>query len=128
MRTNCKLLLVLAGSAGLLGAEAKPKTKNSPQPTPAVTSASPGASSAKPAAASGPRVIGYIEKRRETITIKSGPKAPMYSVKTADGKVLFENLSADQLQARAPELHEFLKSAVAEKGDARVRARMDARY
>ena len=75
-------------------------------------------------------VVGYIEKRDRTITIKAGPKGPVYSVKTADGKVLGENLSREQLSAQAPELGEFLKTAVADasgaKADARVRVRVDA--
>jgi hypothetical protein len=76
-------------------------------------------------------VIGYLEKRDRTITIKAGPKGPLYSVKTADGKVLGENLSADQLRAQAPELSEFFKTAVAgaagaNKADARLRVTMDA--
>ena len=75
-------------------------------------------------------VVGYIEKRDRTITIKAGPKGPVYSVKTADGKVLCENLSKEQLSAQAPELGEFLKTAVADasgaKADARVRVRVDA--
>ncbi len=76
-------------------------------------------------------VIGYLEKRDRNITIKAGPKGPLYSVKTADGKVLCENLSAEQLQAQAPEIAQFLKSAVAgsagTKADARVRIKIDAR-
>jgi hypothetical protein len=70
-------------------------------------------------------VIGYLEKRDRTITIKAGPKGPLYSVKTADGKVLCENLSKEQLTAQVPELADFLKTAVAgtagAKTDARVR-------
>ncbi len=58
-------------------------------------------------------VVGYIEKQDRTIIIKAGPKGPVYSVKTADGKVLYENLSREQLTAQAPELGEFLKTAVA---------------
>ncbi len=58
-------------------------------------------------------VIGYIEKRDRTIIIKAGPKEPLYSVRTADGKVLCEDLSQEQLRAQAPELGEFLKNAVA---------------
>jgi len=75
-------------------------------------------------------VIGYLEKRDRTITIKAGPKGPLYSVKTADGKVLCENLSREQLSAQAPGLAEFLKTAIAgtpgAKADARVRIKMDA--
>jgi hypothetical protein len=70
-------------------------------------------------------VIGYIEKRGRTITIKSGPRGTLYSVKSADGKVVLDNLSAEQLHAKAPDLDEFLKSSVAgypsRPMDARVR-------
>jgi hypothetical protein len=76
-------------------------------------------------------VVGYLEKRGQTITIKAGPKGPLYSVKMADGKVLCENLSQEQLTAQAPELGEFLKTAMAGmpgvKMDARVRVIGDAR-
>jgi hypothetical protein len=75
-------------------------------------------------------VIGYLEKRDRTITIKAGPKGPLYSIKTAGGKVLCENLSQEQLSARSPELGQFLKTAVAgasgTKADARVRAIHDS--
>ena len=88
------------------------------------------ASASKVKAAADFPVIGYLEKRDRTITIKAGPKGPLYSVKTADGKVLCENLTADQLRAQASELHEFLKTAVAgvpgTNADARVRIRTDA--
>ena len=85
---------------------------------------------ASPKAAADFPVIGYLEQRERTITIKAGPNGPLYSVKTADGKVLCENLPADQLRAQAPELGEFLKGAIAGmpgvKGDARGRVWMDA--
>src|SRR5437660_5642066 len=72
-------------------------------------------------------IIGYIEKRDRTITIKSGPKETIYSVKSADGTVLCNNLTLAQLRAQLPELHEFVKTAVAGNisngptADARVR-------
>jgi hypothetical protein len=34
-------------------------------------------------------------------------------VKSADGKVLCNNLTLEQLRAQSPELHEFVKTAVA---------------
>ena len=76
-------------------------------------------------------VIGYLEKRDRTITIKAGPKGPLYTVKTSTGKILFENVPAEQLRAQAPELGEFLKTAVAgssgARTDARLRVTVDAR-
>ena len=75
-------------------------------------------------------IVGCVEKRDRTITIKAGPKGPVYSVNAADGKLLFDNLSQEQLSAKAPELREFLKTAVActpgAKTDARLRVRVDA--
>ena len=65
-------------------------------------------------------VIGYLEKRDRVITIKAGPQGPVYSVATKEGKVLHEDLSAEQLKAQAPELHELIKTGVA--GDARMRS------
>ena len=63
-------------------------------------------------------VIGYLEKQDRLITIKAGPKGTLYSIATKGGKELFENVSAEQLKAQAPELHELIKTGVA--GDARM--------
>ena len=68
-------------------------------------------------------VIGYLEKRDQVITIKSGPRGPVYSVTRKNGQILFENLTAEQLQAQAPEVLDFIKTGMA--GDARVRTRAD---
>ena len=57
--------------------------------------------------------MGYLEKRGHTIIIKAGPKGPLYSVRTTDGKVLGDNLSREQLMAQVPEISQFLKGAVA---------------
>jgi len=74
---------------------------------------------AAPAAGARYAVLGYLEKRDRVITIKAGPQGPVYSVATKAGKVLLENLSAEQLKAQAPELHELIKTGVA--GDARIK-------
>jgi hypothetical protein len=58
-------------------------------------------------------VIGFLEKRDRVITIKSGPRGPVYSVATKDGKVLHENLSAENLKAQAPEIHDLIKTGMA---------------
>ena len=60
-----------------------------------------------------PQVIGYLEKRDRVITIKASEKGPVYSVATKEGKVLFENVSAEQLKAQAPEIHDLIKNAYA---------------
>jgi hypothetical protein len=64
--------------------------------------------------ADGDAVIGYLEKREWVITIKEGPRGPVYSVATKSGRIVHENLSAEQLKAQLPELHELIKTGVAE--------------
>jgi hypothetical protein len=75
-------------------------------------------------------VIGYLEKRDRVITIKSSPQGTIYSIATKDGKILHENLSAEQLKAQAPELYEMIKTGTA--GDAskrpQVQGRLDGRF
>jgi L-ascorbate metabolism protein UlaG (beta-lactamase superfamily) len=63
-------------------------------------------------------VIGYLEGRDRVITIRSGPQSPLYSVTTKEGKVVFENLSTEQLKAQAPEIYNEINSGLA--GDASV--------
>jgi hypothetical protein len=132
MRITQALLLsaaVLVAVAGLALSQDKAPTRTSVK-----LNDSRGAQTSTPAAngkaAADFPVVGFIEKRDRIITIKAGPKGPVYSVKTADGKPLFDNLSQEQLSAKAPELGEFLKTAVAgtpgAKTDARLRIRVDA--
>ena len=68
-------------------------------------------------------VVGYLEGRGKTIILKSGPNGPLYSVKGEKGKLLFEDLTADQLRAQAPEIHQIVQSAVAvnSRNDASLR-------
>ena len=114
MKTNVKVflgamvLLVLGGCALSQGTPApSAKAAESSQSSVELISAEAN----RPAVSNFP-VIGYLEKRGQTITIKAGPIGPVYSVQTAEGRVLFEDVTAEQLRAQAPELHEFLKTAV----------------
>jgi hypothetical protein len=133
MKTNQALLfsgIVLAGVAGLGLSQDKSSTQRARArlTSPQVTQAPAPGKSVK-AAADLP-VICYIEQRDRTITVKAGPQGPVYSVKAANGKVLFDNLSIEQLSAQAPKLGEFLKTAVVgaptAKADARLRITFDA--
>jgi hypothetical protein len=131
MRSN-RILVVTAVVLLAVAGYALSQDKSPQRTRPKLTSpheAQTVASSSVKAAADFP-VIGYLEKRDRTITIKAGPKCPLYSVKAADGRILCENLSKEQLSAQAPELGEFLKRAIADtscaKADARVRIKMDA--
>jgi hypothetical protein len=124
MKINIKLLFgcaTLAAGTGLVLSQQK--SPSPAQPKPAASSKS----SATTNSVTDFPIIGHIEKRDRTITIKSGPKGTIYSVKSADGKVLCNNLTLEQLRAQSPELHEFVKTAVAgnisngASGDSRLR-------
>jgi hypothetical protein len=95
--------------------------KQSPTPKAANASAATATSSAAKEAESYP-VIGYLEKRNCVITIKAAPHGTTYSIATKDGKILHENVSAEQLKAQAPELYQAVKSGLA--NDARLDARL----
>src|SRR5689334_2049594 len=110
MKINIKLLCGCAAfgaGTGLLFSQQKSPTPTQTQPT------APSKPAATTNAVADFPIIGHIEKRDRTITIKSGPKETIYSVKSADGKVLCNNVTLDQLRAQSPELHEFVKTAVA---------------
>ena len=130
MRTNQMLLIgvvALLAVAGLALSQDKSSQSSRPPLTSPHETRSPALSDSAKATNDFP-VIGYLEGRGRTITIKAGPKGPLYSVRTAEGKVLCENLSKEQLSAKAPEIGDFLKNAVAgppgAKADARVRIMM----
>jgi hypothetical protein len=128
MKTSWKVLLgdlLLIGLVGLVLAEEKPDEKAAPKVVASQKTQTVAAPSVVVSSSDSP-IIGYIERRDQTITIKAGPKGPLYSVKTVDGKILFENLSSEQLSAKAPELHEFLTTAVAAKGTADAKALVKA--
>ncbi len=132
MKTNH--MLVVGGAVLVAAGLALSEDKSPPGARPSLTNSHKAQTagpvrSAKPAADL--PVIGYLKGRDHTITIKSGPKGPLYSVKTSDGKVLYENVSREQLSAQAPELGDFLRTAVAgpagtNKADASHRPILDA--
>ena len=112
---------VCIAAAIAFGGIALAQEKSKPQTAPAVSPAPTAIAQAKASDAKGDRglpVIGYLEK--------AGQNGPVYSVAGKDGKVLFENLSAEQLKAQAPELHDFIKTAVA-AGSGREKAAADSR-
>ena len=127
MRTNLTLFLsgfVLVAVAGFgLSQDKSPAQSTRPKLTTPHETQTPVPAKRVKASADYP-VICYLEQRDRTITVKAGRKGPVYSVKTADGKVLYDNLPIEQLSAQAPKLGEFLKTAVAgvgvTKADARV--------
>ncbi len=115
MKTTRTLLLgglVLGTVGGLALSEDRPASQSQSKLT-APQKAKSAVPAASPKAGTNFLVIGYLEGRGRSITIKAGPKGPVYSVKTADGKVLCENLSREQLSAQLPEEGELIKTGVA---------------
>jgi hypothetical protein len=133
MRMNQALFVggvVLVVAAGLALSQDK---ASAPSTSPKLTTpheAQPPAPAKVTKPAAGYPVICYLEQRDRTITVKAGPKGPVYCVKAASGKVLYDNVSLEQLSAQAPALGEFLKTSMAgapgAKGDARLRIKIDA--
>ena len=61
--------------------------------------------------------LGFIETRDRSIEIKAG-ETGSYTVRTKEGKILAENISTSQLQARFPELDQILRSGYARNTEA----------
>jgi hypothetical protein len=57
-------------------------------------------------------IICHVEKRDKRITVKAGPNGLVYQVATKAGKILYRDLSENELQAKAPELYQFIKMAI----------------
>ena len=99
---GCMSLVALAACAL---ADDKPAQKRKRQlvapraELPAVTATKP---------ASNFPVIGYLEKRGRTITIKAGPKGPVYSAKTTEGKPC---LKISRWSNFAPKRRKFMNSS-----------------
>jgi hypothetical protein len=54
--------------------------------------------------------FGYIETRNGRITVNANQT---YTVYGKDGKILAENITLEELQAKNPELHEMMKDSIA---------------
>ncbi len=123
MRMHSMLVIGMAFSAALV-CQGQDKSPSVARPTAPSVKIENGVDAKQKARTDFP-VVGYLEKRDRTITIKAGPKGPLYSIKRSDGKVLFENLSKEELRAKAPEIHEFIRTAFV--GSGKDGAKLDAR-
>jgi hypothetical protein len=114
MRTTA--VIVLSLSLLLLGIGSCTKSElKSPRPVPAAST-----TPTLPPAEAGPfLVIGHLQHRDQIVTIKTGEQGTVYSVQNKDGKVLFENLTAEQLKTQSPETHGFIEAAEAGSADLR---------
>jgi hypothetical protein len=70
--------------------------------------------------------LGFIETRDRSIEIKAGDTGS-YTVRTKDGKILAERISASQLQAQFPQLHQILQYGYARNTDASLSLNPSAR-
>jgi hypothetical protein len=57
--------------------------------------------------------VGHLETRNHTVTVTIGPKGPCYTVRSKDGRLLHKNLTASELQAKAPALYQLVNGAYA---------------
>ena len=64
-------------------------------------------------------VIGHLEHRDRLVTVKSGAAGTVFSARGKDGKILFENLTAEQLKVQSPDIHDFIDAATAGTADLR---------
>ena len=64
-------------------------------------------------------VIGHLEHRDRLVTVKSGAAGTVFSGRSKDGKILFENLTAEQLKVQSPDIHDFIDAATAGTADLR---------
>lgn len=74
---------------------------------------------ARPSKTAPAATLGFLETRHHSIEIKAG-ETGTYTVRSKDGKILAENISDSELQARFPELQRVVRS-VAWNSDASAR-------
>lgn len=55
-------------------------------------------------------VIGHIELRDRSVTVRSTAAGLRYTIRAANGTVLHRDLTLDQLQARAPHAAEVMRT------------------
>jgi len=118
MRTHLLVLgaaVLAAGVAALVVAQPPTAPRAKPlvgaQPTPARPTPAP---LPKLSATDGLPTVGYLETRDRVVAIKAGPRGTVYTVQRKDGQVLHRNLSARELQARAPELYQLVRYGLAQ--------------
>jgi hypothetical protein len=58
-------------------------------------------------------VIVRVVGRHQAITVTAGPKCPLYSASTTDGKLLVANATLDQLRNEHPDLYQQLDPTLA---------------
>ncbi len=107
--------ILLAALATLAGASfVFAESPATPQPKATATNAPPA------------DTLGFIETRDRSIEMKAGDTGS-YTVRTKDGKILAERISASQLQAQFPQLHQIVQYGYARDDDASLNLNPSAR-
>lgn len=123
-RLTCLFSVLVVAAVTMLAQVANEGSADPPAKT-ARRSTSPAPTAGARTTPSQAPAIGHVETRDRLVTILAGPKGPVYTVRTKQGRVLHENLSGKDLQAKAPQLYEVVKSGYAGapgKGAVRVDA------
>ena len=60
------------------------------------------------------QVIVHLQTRNEVVTIMSGREGLAYTVTTKDSRILGQYLSEQELRAKLPNIHHFLKTSYAD--------------
>jgi hypothetical protein len=71
-------------------------------------------------ALAGDAVMGHLQLRDRTITLVAGEGGTRFTVRAADGTVLAEQLTLEELGARHPDLLELVRTSVAARSAGRV--------
>jgi len=86
----------------------------------AVAATNPGpttTSVALPASVDGRATIVHLVNRSEVVTVTAGPKGPLYSATTQDGKLLVSGATLEQLREKLPEVYRRLHPAITASND-----------
>jgi hypothetical protein len=57
--------------------------------------------------------VGHLATRDYWITMTLGPQGPRYTVRTKAGRILHRDLSAGEVEARLPKIHELISTGYA---------------
>lgn len=104
-----KLGFILAGCIGVAGC-----THSSLKTEPA-TAVAPAIAPERP-------VIVRLESRFYSVVISAGPRSPLYTVHNANGQLLAQNLTLDELRSSRRDLFDQLAPALSPKGSASASA------
>src|SRR5688572_5254609 len=69
------------------------------------------------ASVDGRPTIVHLVNRSEVVTVTRGPKGPLYSATTQDGKVIVSGATLEQLREKLPEVYRRVHPAITASND-----------